>query len=289
MIVTLLHAGHPFTWRAWHPEPVLVGALVAIVAFYVVRLTTENVERPKLLRCFSFLLGVTLIILALASPLDVGAGSSFSLHMLQHLFLSMWAPPLLLMGFTAALLRPVLALPFVTTALWRLTNPLVCGPLFVANMAFWHLPPVYGLTTSSESIHYLMHLSFLFTGLLYWWPLTGPVALRDLSVGARFGYVFLTGFPMMGLAFALVSAPSVLYSYYETQPQILGLSTLADQQLGGALMGTLGEITMLVPLAQLFVRLLADDPEDPSSSATRQELAAGNRRGSQEGSISLDA
>lgn len=262
MIVTLLHASHAFTWRAWHPEPFLVGALVAAGAFYIIRLTSEGVEGPTWLHPISFALGLTLIVIALGSPLDVGAGKSFSLHMLQHLILSMWAPPLLLMGLTAAMLRPLYLLPYAVSALRRLTNPLVCGPLFVLNMAAWHMPPVYELTTTYDSFHYLMHLSFLGTGLLYWWPLVGPLALHSPSVGTRFAYVFLTGFPMMGLAFALVSAPSVLYDYYQTQPRILGLSPLADQQLGGALMGTLSELTMLIPLSRLFVRLLSDGAEE---------------------------
>jgi len=258
----VLHAGHPFTWKAWHPEPVLVGTVAAATAFYCVRLTSRDVDFPGWLRIGSFFTGIFFVILALASPIDVGGGQSFALHMLQHIILSTWAPPLLLLGMTAAILRPLLDLPGVLSLLRPITHPFVGAPLFIANMWFWHIPPIYDIAVADGVVHYAMHLSFLISGLLFWWTLAAPIKdLHSLSTGWRLFYIFITGFPMMALAFALIATPNAIYDYYATQPRLWGMSPETDQQIGGALMGTLGELTMIIPFTMLFVRLMSDEEQ----------------------------
>ena len=266
----LLHGGHAFTWRAWHPEPTLIAGVVVAVGLYMMRLQSPALKsvqvRPRLLQPLSFLAGVTLVFIALGSPLDVGAERLFALHMLQHVTLSTWAPPLILIGLTAPMIEPLFRWQPLGSWLRVVTHPLVGAPAFILNMWFWHVPPVYEIAVTEASVHYVMHISFLATGLLFWWTLTTPIrSLHPLTTGWRLFYIFFTGFPMMILAFALVATPTVLYDYYEQQPRLWGISALTDQQLGGAIMGTLGELTIFIPFTLLFLRLMADEEDDQPS------------------------
>ena len=82
-----------------------------------------------------FLIGVLVIVIALLSPLhDLGDSYLFSAHMVQHLLLTLVAPPLLLMGTPPWLIRPLLTGPRVLRAARFLTLPVVAFVLF--NMVF---------------------------------------------------------------------------------------------------------------------------------------------------------
>ena len=271
MIGFVLHGGHSLTWTAWHPEPALLAGLAAAAAFYLIRITAPAVEWPGARRAAAYFLGLALVGLALGSPLDVGAGQSFALHMLQHIILSTWVPPLVLLGLSGPILIPLVKWPPVASLLTTVTHPVIGASVFTFNMWFWHVPPVYDLAVSGP-VHYVMHLSFLASGLLFWWTLIAPVQFHRVDNAWRLFYVFVTGLPMMALAFALIASPSVLYEYYESQPRLWGMSPLTDQQIGGALMGSLGELTMLIPFTLLFIKVLSDDENDDKSGSTKSAL-----------------
>ena len=256
----LLETNHALSWRAWHFDPVLVGGLILAASFYVRDARTAGPSTPRILAFFA---GLLLLFLALASPLDVGAGRLFSLHMLQHVVISTWVPPLILMGLTPLMLRPILRARWLGTALKVATHPIVAAPAFIFTMWIWHVPPVYDLAANDPALHYAMHTSFLVTGLMFWWTVLSPAEeVHRFSTGARLFYIFFSGFPMMLLAFMLVATPNPLYEYYEAQPRLWGISAITDQQIGGAVMGTLGELTMFVPFTLLFLRLISEDEEE---------------------------
>src|SRR5262249_57017095 len=94
-------------------------------------------------------------------------------HMLQHLLLTMAAPPLLWLGapllpFFRGLPQPVrrywvaplLRSPSLQGLLTRLTHPAAALPLFVATTWLWHPPGADGLALRSNCWHYLQHSSF---------------------------------------------------------------------------------------------------------------------------------
>jgi cytochrome c oxidase assembly factor CtaG len=62
------------------------------------RLRSAGVPFVPPWRAVSFIVGLLLLWLALASPLDTFSGFVLTAHMLQHMLLMMAAPPLILMG-----------------------------------------------------------------------------------------------------------------------------------------------------------------------------------------------
>ena len=81
-------------------------------------------------RLLLFGVGITLLVLAFASPIAaIGEQELFSFHMLQHVLIGDLAPLCLLAGLSGPLLRPLLALRPVER-LRVLANPVVALPLF---------------------------------------------------------------------------------------------------------------------------------------------------------------
>jgi cytochrome c oxidase assembly factor CtaG len=243
---------------------------MAVLGLYVHR-TGRAPAAVSEWRILSFLSGVAVMFLALASPLDAAAHRSLSMHMLQHVALTTIGPPLVLLGLTPALLAPVLRLSGIERGLRTLTNPVVSGSAFIVNMWVWHVPPVYGAALEHLPVHIVMHLTFMATGLLFWTVVIRPLPeLNQASEGGRLLYLFATGFPMELLALMLLASGTVLYGYYEDGPGLWGMSALTDQQIAGLIMGALGQLAGFVAITWLFFRFL--DREEMEAPPRREPL-----------------
>src|SRR5688500_15790869 len=192
----LLHGSHVFNLQAWHFEPTVIAGTFIVVSFYAYGLISiRDAFVPW--KAVAFLLGVTLMFLSLASPLDVGADRLLSLHMLQHVFLTTIGPPLVLLGLPDAMLRPIFSNPSALKAGKLLFHPVTTGAIFIVNMWFWHVPPVYDLAVTNLEVHIVMHFAFMASGLLFWWPVIQPSSLLHRVVDdARLLYLFPTVMPI---------------------------------------------------------------------------------------------
>src|SRR5713101_8181713 len=109
----MANIGLNFWLTQWNWDPTIVIGAAVIVGLYVYAIgplrKRRNFEPAGKGQVFAFLLGVGLMFLALVSPLDeLGDSYLFSAHMLQHLFLTIIGPPLLLLGTPAWLVKPLL-------------------------------------------------------------------------------------------------------------------------------------------------------------------------------------
>jgi putative membrane protein len=229
-------------------------------------------------RAGSFVLGLFSIWLALASPVAVWDEALLTGHMIQHLLLMTFAPPLILLGEPVMLLLHGLPRRFVRSIigpLFRsrpvqqlgsgLAQPALCWLAAVAALVVWHVPAAFTRGMQSQAWHVVEHASFLGTGLLFWWPVVQPwpsVSRRpDWSIIL---YLFFATLPCDVLSGFLVFSERVVYPVYLSTSGQSSLSVLADQQCAGALMWTCVTIVYLVAGAILSTRLLS--PE--SSAAT---------------------
>lgn len=269
-MIGLLHAG-PVTWSHWNFAPSIVGVALIVIGLYMYSASKSD-EGFEAKRIPFFILGFLAMFLALTSPLDAAAHRLLSMHMLQHVALSTIGPPLVLLGFSAAQLRPIFR-SRLGPALRALTNPVVAGTLFIVNMWVWHIPPIYEAALSHLGVHVAMHVAFMASGLLFWWPVVRPLPEQmRVSEGARLLYLFVTGFPMALLALLLVASGNVVYDFYAAAPRQWGISPIADQQVAGMIMGALGEAASFVAITLLFFRYL-DREEAPASPSARPGAA----------------
>jgi len=247
---------------AWTFEP---GALVLVAVLTVLYVRRWREVDGSLGRLLSFLGGMALVVIALCSPVDRLGEQLFFMHMIQHLLLLDLAPILVLLGLTKVLLRPLTRrLVRIERAAGPLAHPVFAIGLYVATMAFWHVPAMYDAALEQPVLHVLEHVSFGLAGGLYWWHLLSPIrSRRRLGGMGPVVYMLATKVLVGLLGILLTFAPEAIYDFYERQPGYWSLSPGTDQAVGGLIMALEQSIVMGVALVFLFVRALGEsDRED---------------------------
>jgi cytochrome c oxidase assembly factor CtaG len=247
---------------SWALNPLAIVPIVVAACLYGMglrRAARAGTPHPRGF-AVAFFAGLVVVALALASPIDAYAEVSFSVHMAQHLLLTLLAPPLLALGApitlalrstrppTARLLSRLLrSVPAVV-----LSDPVVGWALFVGVGFVIHLTPLFDLALRSSGIHSLEHALWLAAALVYWWPIVGrdPTA-HPMSYPVRLLSLFLAMPAMSFLALAIYSARAPLYDGYATLPAPWGPSALADQRAGATMMWLVGNLALV--LAMLIV------------------------------------
>lgn len=276
-------------------QPFWVSSALIFVAFLYLRLWLDvrrrdhgNVEGW---RVGSFVIGLSFIWIATASPLAMLDHEMLTAHMAQHLLLMTLAPPLILLGmpqrplahhalqrFFQVTRRP--QYEHIRQLANALTHPAFCWFAAAGTLVVWHIPPVFMLGMRSQIWHGLEHASFLATGLLFWLPV---VRARQSSLkwpeSSILLYLFLATLPCDILSGFLVFCDRVVYPVFLSSPRSFGLSALEDQQCAGALMWTCVTVVYLIAGAVFTARLLS-----PRSS---QEYAILQSQKSQTHAIAL--
>ncbi len=256
-------------FEAWSPPLYLSATLVVAGLIYGrgwfrIRKTRKAQFPPWRLACF--LLGLATIWVAIASPLDGFADVLLSAHMVEHLLLMSFVPPLVLLAYPIVpLLRglpqgvfgPLLRSKALRRLGHWLTTPLIAW--FAMNLMFlgWHIPRAYDFALENERWHEMEHLCFLGTSILFWWPVIRPWPTRT----ARLGWFLLPYLAMADIVNTLLSAflafcDRPVYAYYLREPNAFHISPMADQRAGAAAMWVIGSLVFLVPAVIITVRLL---------------------------------
>jgi putative membrane protein len=261
---------------------VLLSLILLLTALVYLRgwlsLRSSRVEPTSAWRAVSFLFGLTLIWVAVASAIAALDHELLTVHMLQHLLLMTLAPPLIWLG---APVHPVLeGLPrrfveILLVPLWQsravkrfakaLGRPKFAWLAACAALVGWHIPIFFALGMQSAPWHLFEQLSFLATGLLFWWPVfqvfaqpSADAPRQDLSIIL---YLFFATLPCDILSGFLVFSERVVYPIYFSSSHLLGFSPLLDQECAAALMWTCVTIVYFVAGAILTVRILS--PQAP--------------------------
>ena len=270
------HAHHAAFESLWVSVPLILVALVYVRGW--VRIRRINLETIENWRVGSFLLGLFLIWLAMASPIAALDHELLTIHMVQHLLLMTLAPPLVWLG---APLKPLLhgltqGLGNVMSHFFRsppvqrlgraIAHPAVCWLAAAATLVGWHVPSLFALGMRSGLWHTIEQVSFLASGLLFWWPVIKPG--QGASNGSEWPillYLFVATLPCDILSGFLVFCDRVVYPVFSSSPQSFGLSALEDQQCAGALMWTCVTVVYLIAAAIVAARLLSPHrSEEPS-------------------------
>jgi putative membrane protein len=233
-----------------------------------------------------FIGGMSSLFLALIWPLEVLSAHSFAAHMTQHMLLMLLAAPLLVAGM------PLPVLLFALPPRWRRqcgaalrhASPLrrlwraVCHPpiaflLHAIAVWAWHAPPAFELALRYNSVHILEHLSFLVTGMMFWWSVFAH-GRRDPGVYGSGALWVLATLVHTGLLGAIITfAPAPLYPAYAEAGR-LGLSLLEDQQLAGLIMWVPGSFLYMVA-GLLLTALWLNGSERQAALSRRSAMLGG--------------
>lgn len=282
----------------WYPEPLFVAGSIAALLLYgggVWRLYRRGDKWP-VGRALAFLAGVVSILYATSSGLAVYGNALFSVHMIQHMILSMLSPILLLLGgpITLALraLRPagrgarrgprevllgVLHSRFAAV----MSSPAVTLPLFIASLYVLYFTPLFDLAMGNMWGHRWMMVHFLAVGLLFFWPIMGidpaprqhghVMKMLELFAGMPFHAFF---------GVAVMMSSSLMVDSFATPPASWGTDVLADQQMGGGIAWAFGEVPTVIVLLVIFSQWMSSEER----LARRKDRAA-----DRDGDAELDA
>lgn len=207
-------------------------------------------------RAVCFAAGWLFLAAALVSPLDRLASQLFTAHMIEHEILMVIAAPLFVLSkplapllwalpqklrasVGRALVRSIVLLPVRKAA----TNQLVATGLHGATLWLWHAPSLYDAALAETPVHWLQHLSFLGTAIIFWWALLFGRGRQ--GNGAAILYLFATTLHSGFLGILLSFAREPLYLSQGLGAANWGFSALEDQQLAG--------LIMWVPAGMLYV------------------------------------
>ena len=213
-------------------------------------------------RAGSFFLGLFLLWVGIGSPLAHLDHELLTVHMIQHLLLMTFAPPLIFLGAPWKLLPQRLVelnAPLVIRQLASmLLHPTVGWIGATATLVLWHIPSLFMLGIQSGIWHGIQQASFLVTGFLFWWPVIE--SSRNASKWPESSillYLFLATLPCDILSGFLVFCDRVVYPFYLSSEPRFGLTALEDQQCAGALMWTCVTLVYLIAGAIFTARLLS--------------------------------
>jgi putative membrane protein len=275
----------------WHPH-YDVWAMVAVLAGgYLVALRrwgpahVSPGERPATRgQVVSFLLGVATLWVAADWPIHALAEERLlSVHMVQHLLMSLVAPALLLAGTPGWLLRSLLRPRWLLAAVRQLARPIPALLLFNGWIAFSHWPVLVELSLRSELVHFSVHVVLVGTALLMWMPVLSPmVEIPRLRYPGQMLYLFAQSIVPTVPASFLTFADTPLYPFYGVAGAMFGIDAVADQRIAGLIMKLLGGLILWGFIAALFFRWHRDEElagaDQPVWQDVESELARSGRR-----------
>ncbi len=255
-------------WTHWHAHPDALIGLAALQGAYLLgvgplreRYGLADEIEPRQIATFTA--GVLVIFVSLVSPLHVLSDQYlFSAHMLQHVMLTLIAPPLLIIGTPDWLLRPLLRPNLVFRMARLFTHPILAFATFNIIFSLWHIPSLYNLSVTNHGVHIGEHLLFIATAVLMWWPLTSRMPeLPRINYPLQMAYLFLLSVAQIIVFAAIVFASEPLYEWYVNAPRMWNLPPLADQQIGGIIMKIGGAILFLTLFVIIFFRWFNEEEE----------------------------
>jgi putative membrane protein len=222
--------------------------------------------------------GLGTIAFATMSGLGGYDDTLFSVHMAQHMLLSMVAPVFLALGAPVTLAlrtlpgagRRALLAVLHSVPVRVLMFPAVGWVLFVGSPFVLYFGGWYPAALENDALHELMHAHFVLVGCLFFWPLIGldPVPgrvahpLRFLLVFAALPFHAILGVSIMDSTRLIAGAHYLALHLSWSDPA-------SDQRLGGGLLWASGDLVGLLMLGVVAVQWMR---------ASEREAAREDRR-----------
>ena len=249
---------NPWRFQA-HPEVWLLVVFVLGAYVYAVRVIGPVVVKSgpvitKMQRN-AFVAGILLLWIASDWPVhDLSEEYLYSMHMFQHMVLSYFMPPLVLLAIPKWMFDAVFGLGKARTVINWLAKPVIAGVAFNVVVMITHIPALVNQSVTNGLLHYSLHFLLVTTALLVWLPICGPDTQRQLQSGGKMIYLFLMSVVPTVPAAWLTFAEGAVYKHYDIAVRVWGLSVTTDQQVAGAIMKTGGAVFLWSIVVFLFFK-----------------------------------
>ena len=259
----------PDPWKfQWHPEVWVLVAFLTGAYVYMVRVIGPSAVRdgsPIVSRgnIGAFVGAMAMLWVASDWPLhDISEEYLYSAHMLQHMMLSYFLPPLALLATPTWLARLLVGDGAFYRRLTFLCRPVIAGVLFNVAIMVSHVPGVVNASVVNGPLHYSLHLIVVVLSLLMWMPVAGPFPEFRISPLGKCIYLFLMSVVPTVPAAWLTFAEGAVYSAYDIPFRVWGLSVTDDQQIAGAIMKSGGSIFLWTIIVFIFFKRFAAGYQD---------------------------
>lgn len=269
-------------WSAWQISPPVTVPIIVLLLVYLAGLRrSRQIGHPVSTgRNVLFFAGMASIYLALQSPLDPMADRLFVAHQVEHMFLRVLGPMLLVLSVPAApLLRglPLWAKRWIVKPIIRnramralfgiLSNPYVATFVFIGTLYGWQIPSVHDAAILDDRLHDFMHVTMLLSGLFFFWVVL-DFRPRTARASAALRLVLLVVVLILNILIGsyLTLKPHVLYPVYDLWGRLWGLSPLEDESWGGLVIWIPSSMMFVVTAIIVFFRMIHHDQDGAGES-----------------------
>jgi cytochrome c oxidase assembly factor CtaG/putative copper export protein len=294
------------TWdrmfTSWNFDLLWVLGCAFALFFYLagVRRLRKRGDKWPIHRTVLWVAGIVLLFYITSGGINVYEKYLFSQHMLAHMVLTMMVPLLLVPGAPVTLaLRAIrkrsdgsrggrewILLAVHSRVADVLSNPIVAAILFAGSLWLFYYTPLFRWATTDHVGHEWMITHFLITGYLFVQSLIGidPVKYR---LAYPFRLLLLLGTMAFHAFFGLsimTNQGLLLADWFGAMGRVWGATPLVDQQTGGGIAWSVGEIpTVILAIVVAIQWSRSDDREtkrrDRNADRTGEaELNAYNER-----------
>jgi putative copper resistance protein D len=283
------------TFTGWSFQPVALIVTVWVAGLYLWGVATlrRRGDHWPVVRTIAFVpVGMGIFYFATSSGLGTYDDTLLSVHMVQHMLLSMLVPMAMALGAPVTLaLRTLPPRPrrwLLAVLHSRVAKVLSFPPLtFLAYIsAPWMLyfTGWYPATLRNDYLHETMHLHFVLVGCLFFWPIVG----LD-PVPGKVAYPFRMLLVVMTLPFHAFLGVTIMQeedviggSYYDRLhqgPMGSWLPTpLDDQHLAGGILWGSGDLIALVLFGVLFTQWVRESLKEAKREDRRLDLLEARER-----------
>lgn len=264
----------------WQPRPEIWLLVIGLTGLYIYALRGigpravrpgEPVATPAQKRWF--VLGIVLLWIASDWPMhDVGEQYLYSVHMFQHMMLTFFIPPVMLLATPEWLARLVIGDGRLGRWFLKLARPVPAAVVFNAVQILTHWSVVVNASVENGLLHYGLHTVVVVTSFAVWMPVVSPLPEYRTSVPAQCIHLFLISIIPTIPAGWLAFAEGVLYEVYDRPDRLWGISATSDQQAAGLIMKLGGSVFLWTLIIVLFFRW--SGKQDQGTKPRRAVVAA---------------
>lgn len=251
----------------FHPDYFFISVALIMAGLYIVgvRKLKKRGDSWSWGRTIPWLFGCFGLVFATSGGPSIYGAVNFSTHMIQHMALMMYVPPLLVLG--APILLALRTLPkrrdnsrgarewimIITHSRYAdiITNPVVAAIIFAGSLVAFYYTGWFEASLQTHPGHFLMEVHFLLAGYVFFYVVIGvdpgpkrpPYPFRLILMLATLAFHAFFGLALMTQTTVLAS------DWWHALGQTNTAALLADQHVGGAIAWGAGEFpTVLIAL-----------------------------------------
>ena len=186
-----------------------------------------------------------------------------SVHMVQHMALSMVGPIFLALGAPVTLAlrtlhgrsRKTLLAVLHSRVVGVVTFPLVAFGIFIANPFILYFTGLYRATLEHAWLHEFIHVHFIVTGCLFFWPLLGLDPLPNRWPYPARALLMVLSVPFHTvLGLTIMQSKTLLAGDYYPSLHLSWANPWSDQVTAGGILWAGGEIVSVIMLGVLVMQ-----------------------------------